>query len=132
MLSDGRVSVLERAGGTNFLRLAAAPAGHDRLIELPPGDPLLGAELAGGVLTIGVRPPKPDGRGADPDRAFALLVALGSGEIVRREEGLLPAGPRRLLSGTTPSSLLLSVSGQLVKLDPATGERQVVLEAPAR
>jgi hypothetical protein len=129
LLGDGRVAVVEGSGAVNRLRLAA-DGEADRLIELPAGFATLGGELPGGRIVIGLRSTPRVGSAGE-----TVTLACATGEIVRREAGLVPVvhqgiyGGARDLSGA--ATLFQSQSGELVRLDPGTGARRVVLAAKA-
>jgi hypothetical protein len=134
LLTSGGVAVIEGGSAASRLRIAT-DAEPDRLTELPAGFAQFGGELPGGRVSIGLHGAARTDRHQEP--AGTLIVALASGEIVRREPGLQPA----LRQGATSarpsapgmSTLFASPAGEIVWLDPDTGQRQVVLAAkPAR
>ena len=59
------------------------------------------------------------------ERGDTVFVSLDTGEVVRREAGLLPALYRwQMATGAdsqAASSLFMSETGQLLRLDAATG-----------
>jgi hypothetical protein len=130
LLTGGAVAVVEGTRGSSRLRLATDRA-PDRLVELPAGLALIGGELPGGRLSVGLLRPTKTG---SADSGDTLIVALASGEIVRREAGIVPA----LLQGVAgfgppspeASRLFVMQAGEIVRLDPDTGRREVVLPAP--
>ncbi len=129
LLASGAVAVVEGTGVSSRLRLAT-DGEPDRLVELPAGVALLGGELPGGRLAVGLYRGRTAGSGNSRD---TLVVALASGEIVRREAGIVPA-LRQGLSGfgrpsPAASTLFEAESGDIVRLDPETGQRQLVLAA---
>jgi hypothetical protein len=130
LLRGGAVAVVEGTRGSCRLRLAT-DGEPDRLVELPAGLALIGGELPGGRLAVGLlgRP-----TGTDPgDAGDTLLVALASGEIVRREAGILPPLVHDVAGEGPPSPeasrLFVTQAGEIVRLDPDTGRREVVLAA---
>ena len=67
-----------------------------------------------------------------------MLVDLDQGSILRQEKGLFPAAaahqlrpqsdlPPRPRPGTSGAALFVSDDGELVRLDPTTGARTVLL-----
>ncbi len=132
-LENGRTAVIESDRAKSRLRLATDDR-PDRLVELPDGLAVLGEELPGGILAVGIRPPI---TGSDRDRrGDTVLVALDTGEVVRREPGLLPALRQgRFLPGAhsrVASSLFVSETEELLRLDGAMGDRRVILPAAVR
>jgi hypothetical protein len=135
LLERGGVAVVERAERTNRLRLAA-DGEADRLFELPGGLPMLSGELPGGRFAVGLLRRLDYGVGEEAEVGDTLIVARGTGEILRREPGLLPAG-RGGFHGYRGESrggatLFETEGGDMVRLDPDTGTRQIVLAAKSR
>jgi hypothetical protein len=126
LVAGGVVAVVESAGPQSRLRLAAEGA-PDRLVELPRGHAALSAVLPGGRLALGLHAEPASAPHAGAPAAETVIVAGASGELVRREPGLLPVR----LGG--PAALFESSAGELVRLDVDTGQRHVVLAAkPSR
>jgi hypothetical protein len=132
LLASGAVAVVEGSGAASRLRLSADGAA-DRLIELPAGFAVLGGELPGGRVAIGLYGPPSTGPRVDTAAGITVVVALPSGEIVRREAGLLPALRQGLSGGGRQSpgasTLFESPTGEIVRLDVDTGRRRLVLAA---
>jgi hypothetical protein len=129
LLAGGAVAVVEKILGRNRL-LIAADGRPDRIVELPEGLVSLGGELGAGVLAVTLRSPRPDGGGYQRDEGDTLLVSIDRGEILRREVGLVPAAHRAWTADAATASYFSSRAGWLVRLDAATGARQVVPSAP--
>jgi len=121
LLDDGGAALVESDHVRNRLRLALDGQPH-RLVELPPGLATLGGVLKHNLLSIAIRRQLPFEPGRfGPELVETLLVAIDTGEVVRREPRLAPAGG--------VATLFITSEGDLVRLDPATGERQVLLKA---
>jgi hypothetical protein len=135
LLSDGTVAAVETRGTASRLRLVAEGRA-DRLVELP-GEFVVGAlggELPGGRLGIGLfgAPPASDRRG-DQRIGDTVVVDLGTGQLTRREVGLRPAVTLYgRVRGGSAATLFETQAGELVRLDPDTGARLVVLAASTR
>jgi hypothetical protein len=136
LLSDRTVAVVEKRGTTSRLRLVAE-GGGDRLIELP-GEFVagaLGGELPGGRLGIGLLGAAPaSDRYGDQRIGDTVVVDLAKGQLIRREVGLRLAVTLygRARAGSSAATLFETQAGELVRLDPDTGARQVVLAASPR
>jgi hypothetical protein len=118
LLGTGAVAVIEGGATSTRLRLAADDA-PDRLVELPARAAYFGSELPQGRVAVGLMSePRPGPYGTRPN-LDTLVVALATGTIERRETGLWPAG----------GPFFESAAGELVRLDPDTGERKVVVPA---
>jgi hypothetical protein len=136
LLTSDAVAVLESSGAESRLRLSA-DGEADRLIELPAAFAMLGGELPGGRITVGLYGAARPGTRDEKRAGDTVIISLATGEIVRREAALLPA-VRQGLSGTgrqSPgvSTLFQSQAGEIARLDVDTGARQVVLAAkPSR
>lgn len=112
----------------------AAPA---RTIDLGPAKRLvLGGEIAPGRIALSLLPFE-ENLPASPRTARLALVDVSSGAVSFAAEGLVPADrfawwwfspvlpPAE--AGSPASSLFLDADGRLVRLDPATGARTVLL-----
>lgn len=134
LLEDG-VAVVERRAQSSRLRLAM-DGGADRLVELPAGFVMLGGELPGARIVLGLWPSARVPRAGEPHGGEALIVSLAAGEVVGREADLVPTARGGLYGGWRElrgaASLFETKAGELVRLDPATGSRQVVLAAAPR
>ena len=125
LLEDGAVALVETLAPTRRLRVAREGQ-PDRVAELPqgaafasPGPPGL---IAVGRFEIS--------RGSQAGET--LFFSSDTAEPRGREPGLLPAfGFAPWLSGRAASQIFVSDSGELVRLDPSTRERRVLLPAPA-
>ena len=103
LLTGGAVAVVENGGGSSRLRVAI-DGQDDRLIELPAGLATLGGELPGGRLTVGLHgTATTETRNAMKRRGDTAIVALATGEIVRREAGLVPALRQGLGGRSSPA-----------------------------
>jgi hypothetical protein len=134
-LLDGGVAVVERREQANRLRLAV-DGEADRFVELPAGFVMLGGQLPGARIAVGVWPSALVPRAGEPHAGEALIVSLAAGEVVRREADLVPTARAGLYGGSRElrgaATLFETNAGELVRLDPATGSRQVVLAAAPR
>ncbi len=134
MLERGGVALVERAAGANRLQLAA-DGESDRLVELPGELAILGGELPGDRIAVGQARLLGTSGGDATSVGDTVIVSRATGEILRREPGLMPAarggfyGRDRSPGGAT---LFETDGGDLVRLDPDTGTRQVVLAAKTR
>jgi hypothetical protein len=130
LLSHGRVAaVVSRWGGVGHGRTELVvwdtPDEEPRRLALPTGG-WLGAEPLDGWLTLGQVHDR--GRGT----TFVDLEPL---RVVRTEPGLVPIlaepswlGPRGTVPPGTPGTrLFVTEAGGLVRLDPETGRREIVL-----
>ena len=140
LLDNGGVAVIEGDRTRNRLRLAADNQ-PDRLVELPDGLAVLGGELPGGLVAVAIRPLplEVDGaNGATPSMGANGATPSSSRSTRERSCAGRPAFcPRcaggRWRPGPPPqavSSLFMSETGELLRLDGVTGERRVILAAP--
>jgi hypothetical protein len=130
-LADGRIVALSREGNRRILRTFDADGSLARRSELDlglrPTTASLGPEVRPGqvVITAGVPFLTSD----------SLIVEVPDGRVVERLAGLRPA-PTRLAAGDVqarsaqqpafPPGYFVGGSGQVVRIDFATGERRVV------
>ncbi len=132
-LADGRIALAEVREGAGHLRVLGRDGREERSIDLGPLQRAsLGGEPEPGRLFLGL--------GACPMflpvGCEAALVDVESGQITR-EPGASPARPLwhprvglqqlRPAPGSLGATLLRSFDGQLVRLDPKSGTRQVLL-----
>ncbi len=132
-LADGRIALAEIREGAGRLRVLGRDGTEGRSLDLGPLQRAsLGGEPEPGRLFLGL------GRCAAflPVGCEAALVDVESGQITR-EPGASPARPLwhprvglqqlRPAPGSLGATLLRSFDGQLVRLDPKGGTRQVLL-----
>jgi hypothetical protein len=134
-LSDGRILLVQRRGRERVLEIRSPDGG--RVGEIPfPGGPLqpgpqrataIGGEPAAGQLVVAT--------GVAGDRN-SYLVSLDRGEVRRLGEHLWPAarwlsffGPPNSMPppGEPGATLFQADDGSIVRLDPGTGQRSVIL-----
>ncbi len=130
LLEDGGVALIETLAPSRRLRLAREGQ-PDRLAELPQGSALISAGPPG-LLAVGRFELSRVGRAGE-----TLFFSTDTAEPRGGEPGLLPAfdwgfGWAAGQSRRSPASaqLFLSDAGELVRLDPSTRERRVLLPAP--
>ena len=126
-LPDGRIVLSERSSGNRRLRVFGSDGREGAAVPLPPASSIsLGGEVAPGVLCLGVdrRGVSPFGMARRPEcrhgpqgrrRLAARHDARGRSPDVGSEATKLFYGPR---------------NESLVRFDPLTGERQVILGGP--
>lgn len=129
-LSDGRIVV----AATGAVRVCRRDGIEERRLELGAGRAGLGGELAPGRLYVGLNDA--------PSESRTLVVDLDLGSVIREEKGLFPAlarrgNPRHTLAprprpGEPGTSLFVSDDGELVRLNPTTGQRTVLLGGTVR
>jgi hypothetical protein len=127
LLSNGRVAILEAYGPEPRLRLVAEGQA-DSVCPLPDGSAIL-SELPGGVLAVGRLVP------ARWLAGETLFFSSDTAEPRGREPGLLPAlrlrlWPAHRVAGTA-ARLFTSDAGELVRFDPESRERHVLLPSPS-
>ena len=127
-LEDGGVALIEAQPPTRRLRLAREGQ-PDRVALLPEGSAVISGGLPQGLLAIGRFVPA-HGLLAGETLFFSSDTAEPRGS----EPGLLPAlrfglGPSRRVTGVA-AQLFVSDSGELVRFDPSTRERRLLLPAP--
>ena len=128
-LSGGRIAVVSGEGGHSLLRVCRRDGTEERRLQLGPGWCLLGGEPEPGRLYVGLR--------SAPSKSRTVLIDLDRGSILRSEGGLFPAAaahrrdprypPPRPRPGTPGAALFVSDDGELIRLDPTTGQRTVLL-----
>jgi hypothetical protein len=127
LLDDGAVALVETLAPTRRLRLAREGQ-PDRVAELPQGAAFVSAGPPG-LLAIARFE---IARG--PQAGETLFFSTDTAEPRGREPGLLPAfsyAPWLSPRGTAAAQLFVSDAGELVRLDPSTRERRVLLPASA-
>jgi hypothetical protein len=127
LLADGGVAVLEVLVPSKRLRLAHEGR-PDRVVSLPATAALLSPGPAEGLLAVAcftfVR---------GPQAGETLFFSSDTGEPRGREEGLLPAlawHPWQTMRAAPAAQLFVADAGELVRFDPATRARRVLLPAP--
>jgi len=134
-LADGRIALAEIRERDVRLRVFRADGSAERSVELGPATlALLGGEPERGRLFVGLR---------HLPRGDSVAIDLETGTVVPFP-GLFPArrgwvghrvlSPARPVEGSYDATLFVADSGELVRLDPDKGVRQVLLggEAPKR
>ncbi len=133
-LADGRIVLSERSRpGPRLLRVFLADGTEQRTVPLEAsGHLILGGEAEPGTLVLAV---------GDGTSYTASLADLDGGSVRKLADGLYPAarlsgfgyeinaGPA---AGSEATKLFVQDSRILVRLDPSTGERRVILEARKR
>ena len=123
LLDDGAVALVETLAPMRRLRLAREGQ-PDRVAELPQGAAFVSAGPPG-LLAIARFE---IARG--PQAGETLFFSTDTAEPRGREPGLLPAfgyAPWLSPRGTAAAQLFVSDTGELVRLDPSTRERRVLL-----
>jgi hypothetical protein len=132
-LADNRVAAVSGGGSRIVLRTFAADGTPVKRSDLDPRSwwpgVSLGPEVRPGQVVIATGAP------LTFPRADSLVVDVAEGRVVERLVGLRPA-PTRLVAGDVqarpasqtvfPPSYFVSGSGQVVRIDFATGERRIV------
>ena len=129
-LADGRIVLPERSPQGVLLRVFLADGSEQRTLPLPaPGYFVLGGEAAPGRVVVAA---------GEPPSSSVSLCDLDGGSLRKLADGLWPAarlagfgheinaGPA---AGSEATKLFIQESRVLVRLDPSTGERRVILEA---
>ena len=137
-LADGRIALAEIRGGAGHLRVLGRDGTEERSIDLGPlRDASLEGEPEPGrlFLSLGLCPVFLPGTRV----CEAVLVDVESGQVTR-EPGVSPARPLwharvglqqlRPAPGSLGATLFRSADGQLLRLDPKGGTRQVLLGGP--
>ena len=125
-LRDGRLAVVEAGHGIR-LRVFTPEGTETASVDVASGFATTQVtETAPGILAVVLPYHRPR------HEAVTVLVDASSGRVIRREMGLSPAGPSWFATGMTPpptipTNLFIDDAGALVRLDVATGARQVVL-----
>jgi hypothetical protein len=127
LLPDGGVALIETLAPSRRLRLAR-DGRPDQVVPLPVNAAQLSAGPADGLLAVGcftiVR---------GPLAGETVFFSSDTGEPRGREEGLLPVldwSTQSTMRATPAAHLFLSDRGELVRFDPATRARLVLLPAP--
>ncbi len=122
-LPDGTIVLSERSSGGWRLRVFGADGREGAAVALPSASSVsLGGEVAPGVLCLGLS-----------DAAFrpsTWLADLNSGSVRKIADDLRPAAIPRAIGGVGSEATKLFYGPRnetLVRLDPATGERRVLL-----
>jgi len=134
-LADGRIALVEIQERGARLRVLGRNGNEERSIDLGPfREASLGGELEPGRLFLGLGPCPMFLAG--PRGCEAALVDVESGQITR-QPGVSPAHPLwhsrvglwgpRPAPGSLGATLFRSFDGQLLRLDPKSGTRQVLL-----
>ncbi|MGH9364766.1 MAG: hypothetical protein ACRD1B_05815 [Thermoanaerobaculia bacterium] len=137
-LADGRIAVALATGSDVRLEVFAPDGSHERTLPIPAHDRIaLGGEAAPGKLVVAA--------GGDPgERASRtiFLADLSSGEVRQVADRLFPAAylagwlsgrPNYLPEpGGEATKLFFGPGRCLVRLDPSTGERRVILPGSSR
>jgi hypothetical protein len=133
LLADGRVVVVE-SGSTDARLRVFAPDGRELGVFVLGTDVAaagFGSEITPGVIAVSLR------RRTTP-RSEIVVFDVDQHRVLRRETGLRAAQPgwfwttARCLPGSPGCQLFVTEAGDLVRLDPATGERKVLLAARGR
>jgi hypothetical protein len=135
-LSGGRIVVAGIAGASARLLFFEGETAAPRAIDLgPAASVVLGGEIAPGHVALALNPFRSNDERSQ--RAWKLaFVDAATGAVSPGPDGLVPADrfgwwfspampPAE--SGSPASKLFLDASGALVRLDPATGEQEVLL-----
>jgi hypothetical protein len=124
-LRDGRLAVVEYGRGV-VLRVFSTEGAESLSLEITPtfGFAQM-AEVAPGVLAVEL-PSHGAGTGSD-----SVLVDVAARRVIRREHGLKPAASSWFTPGAPAvpdaGGLFIDDGGALVRLNVATGARQVLL-----
>ncbi len=126
-LSDGRIVISESSSQGPRLSIFGRGGARERVIALPTGRFIsLGGEVASGQIVVAVR---------DVARSSIYLVGIDDGRVRKLSDDLYPAAllrgdPSELNASPSPGSeatKLFLRSRELIRLDPVTGARRVVL-----
>ncbi len=122
-LPDGRIVLSERSSGSWRLRVFGSDGREGAAVPLPPSSSIsLGGEVAPGVLCLGVTDAA--------SRASAWLADLNAGTVRKVADDLRPATTPRAIAdlGSDATKLFYGPRNEsLVRFDPLTGERRVIL-----
>jgi hypothetical protein len=126
LLQDGTAVALVDRSGLHRLQAWDADGRLGLDVPAPAGDWYLAGEPRPGWLALAASFNHP---------RRTAFVDLGSGKVVRTEEGLLPAAfwsgeDENLPAGSPGSRLFVGARGEVVLLDPETGRREAVLVSP--
>jgi hypothetical protein len=124
-MRDGRLAVVEYGRGV-VLRVFSTEGAESLSLEITPTFGFAEvAEVAPGVLAVQL-PIHAAAAGSD-----SVLVDVSSGRVMRREHGVKPAASWWFARGAQAvpdaGALFIDDKGALVRLDVATGARQVLL-----
>jgi hypothetical protein len=119
-LAGGRVAVVQVENREAILRVLAPSGQPEQTIDLGPGvQPLIGGEPAAGQVFVGLR------------LGEVVLVDWAKGVVARRESGLRPINcrlrGREDAAGGVGARLFIDSEGRLVRLDPESGRREVLI-----
>ena len=122
-LPDGRIVLSERSSGNRRLRVFGSDGREGAAVPLPPASSIsLGGEVAPGVLCLGV---------LDAEfRPSAWLADLNAGTARKVADDLRPVTSPRAIPdvGSEATKLFYGPRNEsLVRFDPLTGERKVLL-----
>ena len=134
-LGDGRIALVESSDTGARVRIFSSD-GEERMmvpIRFGPGWRIgLGGETAPGVAVVAIRPDKSEWKDSE-----CLLVDMRTGQTRTIGEHLFPAAAMAWwgrhdpswypAAGSEATRLFLDARGSLLRLDPATGRRRVVL-----
>jgi len=128
LLEGGRAAAFVNGGGDPRLMVWSRDGQRTVDVAFPAGSSFIAGEPRAGLLALGA--------GADfskPPRT--VLVDAKTGAVVRVEEGLTPIGhgfeDRTLPAGSPGSQLFVGTRGEIVRLDPDTGQREPILVSRA-
>jgi hypothetical protein len=138
-LADDRIVALAHRGGERLLEVFSPSGAPVRAIPLPGGTLMqkqrstaLGGEVSPGALALAT---------GEPGNTPVYLVSLNTGSMQSLNLRGRPVSrwvaffgrPNAVPAPGSPSTTLFQTdSGELVRLDPATGERRVILGKPSR
>jgi hypothetical protein len=125
-LPDGRIVLSERSSGNRRLRVFGSDGREGAAVPLPPASAIsVGGEVAPGVLCLGVTDAT--------SRASAWLADLNAVSFRKVADDLRPVtSPRAIVDlGSEATKLFYGPRNEsLVRFDPLTGERRVILGGP--
>jgi hypothetical protein len=125
-LSESRIFAVDKNNDPGLrLRLFGADGTPRATVAIPGRFPIrFGGEPVPGLLSIGIGSNREGPRGT-------LFIDAATGEVKRRELGVLPARGWGWKLAPAPGSagtrLFWDAQGRLVRLDPGTGERHVLV-----
>ena len=140
-LGDGRVAEVESSGAGARLRVFSPEGEEQKMVPLRFGDGwriALGGETAPGVVLVAVRSES----AAESKDSECLLVDTRTGQAQSIGKRIFPAAAMAWwghddpswypAAGSEATKLFLDGRGSLIRLDPATGARRVILSGSSR
>ncbi|HWM94755.1 MAG TPA: hypothetical protein VN493_28640 [Thermoanaerobaculia bacterium] len=124
-LHDGRVALVSKRSGRIELLVLNARGGELLRLHLPGAHVRLGGRPSPGHLVVATSASSQIGQGLSRWRSELLDLERGTRRLIGEE--LYPVGWPGLPEGSIGTELFLGEKGGLVRIDPATGRKRVIL-----